>query len=56
MAAACKTLLDDPTLAARLGRQAWQDCHDLFGPEVIAKQTVAAYREAIKAFNDRDVV
>jgi len=51
MAAACERLLNDRTLAATLGRQAWQDCRDLYGSEAIAKRTTAAYREAIGIFN-----
>ena len=50
MIAACKKLLDDRALAARLGRQAWRDCRDIYGPDNIAKQTVAAYEEAIDKF------
>ena len=52
MAAACKKLLDDHALAARLGRKAWLDCRDLYGPDFIAKQTVAAYEQAIKTFGN----
>jgi len=48
---ACQKLLDDPALAARLGRQAWQDCQESFNPEKIAKQTISTYQEAIDAFN-----
>jgi glycosyltransferase involved in cell wall biosynthesis len=50
MAAACQRLLDDKPLAARIGRQAWQDCCEFHGPENIAKQTVAMYEEAIGTF------
>ena len=50
MASACRKLLDDHVFAARIGRQAWQDCRDLCGPELIANQTVAAYRDAIAGF------
>ena len=52
MAAACKKLLDDHALAARLGRKAWLDCRDLYGPGFIAKQTVEAYEQAIKIFGN----
>jgi glycosyltransferase involved in cell wall biosynthesis len=50
MIAGCKNLLDDPSLAARLGRQAWRDCRELYGPSKIAEQTVAAYEEAVYRF------
>jgi glycosyltransferase involved in cell wall biosynthesis len=50
MTAACRKLLDDPTLAARLGRQAWQDCAKYYATENIAEQTVAAYRKVIETF------
>jgi glycosyltransferase involved in cell wall biosynthesis len=50
IAAACQTLLSDPNLALRLGKQAWRDCRDLYAPEVIAGQTITAYHEAIKMF------
>jgi len=53
MAEACRTLLDDRALAARLGQQAWRDCRDLYAPDRIAEQTVAVYREAIHAFRSR---
>jgi glycosyltransferase involved in cell wall biosynthesis len=50
MTAACKRLLDDHSLAARLGRQAWLDCREFYRPDNIAKQTIEAYKEAIKQF------
>jgi glycosyltransferase involved in cell wall biosynthesis len=50
MAAACQTLLDDHALAARLGRQAWRDCRDFYGPDDIARQTASAYQQAIRKF------
>jgi glycosyltransferase involved in cell wall biosynthesis len=53
MVAACSELLDDRALAARLGRQARQDCRQFYGPDDIAKRTVAAYDEAIEIFNRR---
>jgi len=53
MTAACKKLLDDQALAARMGRQAWCDCRGFYGPENIATQTVAAYQEAIESFRLR---
>lgn len=53
MASACRRLLDDRALAARLGRQAWQDCRTFYGSENIAKQTVSAFQEAIDTFKHR---
>ena len=53
MVAACRRLLDDHALAARLGRQAWQDCTSFYGPENIAKQTIDAYQKAIESFRCR---
>ncbi len=47
---ACEKLLCDTGLAARLGHQAWRDCRDFYDAEKIAKQTVAAYQEAIDVF------
>ena len=54
MSAACRKLLDDHALAARLGRQAWRDCRDFYGPDNIAVQMIAAYEEAIVAFKFRN--
>jgi len=48
--ASCKTLLEDHDLAVRIGRQAWLDCSRLSAPLYIAKQTIAAYEEAITKF------
>ena len=50
MVSACKKLLDDRVMAAQIGRQALQDCQDLYEPERIAKETVSAYQEAIDRF------
>jgi glycosyltransferase involved in cell wall biosynthesis len=50
---ACKRLLDDFTLAARLGRQAWCDCRVHYSSENIAKQTIAAYQDAVDALKVR---
>jgi glycosyltransferase involved in cell wall biosynthesis len=50
LANACRQLLQDHSLAARLGRQAWRDCGNMCDPKSIAKQTVAAYQKAIDAF------
>jgi glycosyltransferase involved in cell wall biosynthesis len=54
MAVACQKLLDNPALAARLGWQAWMDCRTLYSPENIAKQTIAAYQQAINNFTLRN--
>ena len=50
MTAACQKLLDNKALAIRLAHQAWQDCRELHAPVNIAKQTIAVYQDAIKAF------
>jgi glycosyltransferase involved in cell wall biosynthesis len=50
MAAACQKLLDNKALAARVARQAWQDCREFHGLENIAEQTVAMYQETIDTF------
>lgn len=52
LAAACRTLIEHPNLAASLGRRAWEDCR-AYEPENIARQTVAAYQEAIRIFRPR---
>ena len=49
---ASETLLRDMRLAARLGRQAWLDCRDLYAPENTARQTVSAYEKAIERFQN----
>lgn len=46
---ACRALLDDPVRAARLGRQAWIDCRETLGSEIVALKTVDAYRVAIES-------
>ncbi len=53
MAAACKTLLDNRALAVKIGRQAWLDCRELYSSENVAKQMIAAYQEAIDAFESK---
>jgi glycosyltransferase involved in cell wall biosynthesis len=55
MTTACQKLLDDKALAVRIGRQAWQDCRELYNPDNIAKETIAMYQEAIGAFKLRRV-
>ena len=47
MAAACRELLNNRDLAARLGRQAWEDCRRLYAPDNIAKQTVEPMRKRL---------
>ena len=42
-------LLDDPTLATRLGEQAARDCGDKFDPRKIARQTLDFYSSVIGA-------
>ena len=54
MTTACQMLLNDSTLAARLGRQAWVDCCEYYRPDKIANETIAAYRAAINNFSLRD--
>jgi glycosyltransferase involved in cell wall biosynthesis len=54
MTAACQMLLNDHALAARLGRQAWQDCGEFYRPDNIARQTLAAYEQAINNFRLRN--
>jgi glycosyltransferase involved in cell wall biosynthesis len=53
MVAACRRLLDDRSLAARLGRQAWQDCREQFTPDKIAKETAELYQKAIDLFRNQ---
>jgi glycosyltransferase involved in cell wall biosynthesis len=56
MVLACRRLLNDHRIASRLGQQAWQDCLEFYGPENIARQTIAAYRKAIESFRGLDIV
>lgn len=53
MVSACQRLLDDPELTAKLGRQAWADCSELYSPDAVATQTVAGYKAAIAAFQGK---
>jgi glycosyltransferase involved in cell wall biosynthesis len=55
MIVACKKLLDNRTFAVRLGRQAWRDCRQFYRPDDMAKQTVAAYEQAIDNFKLRKI-
>jgi glycosyltransferase involved in cell wall biosynthesis len=50
MADACSALLNDPTLAASLGRQSWYDCRDFYNPTKVAEYTAHAYGNAINNF------
>jgi glycosyltransferase involved in cell wall biosynthesis len=56
MVAGCKALLDNRELAARIGRQAWIDCRDLYGSKTVAKQSIAAYQEAIHLFKGQQAI
>lgn len=47
MAAACKSMLENKNQAARMGRQAWLDCRDLYSPKNIAMQMIATYRDVV---------
>ncbi len=53
MAAACGELLNNGELAAKLGRQGWLDCRDLYNSERAAQRTLEAYVEAIDTANGR---
>jgi glycosyltransferase involved in cell wall biosynthesis len=53
LTAACRTLLDNPTFAAQLGRQSWQNCSELYTSKQVAEQTIQAYQDAIVAFQKR---
>jgi glycosyltransferase involved in cell wall biosynthesis len=50
LTAACRKLIDERALATRLGKQARVDCRNLYGPENIARQTIATYQEVVKTF------
>ena len=53
LVAACRRLLEEPTLAARIGRQAWKDCCELYSPDDVARKTIVAYEGAIRKFKTR---
>jgi len=53
MADACRTLIEDPTFAASVGHQSWNDCRNIYDPITVAKQTVTAYRDAINIFKSK---
>jgi L-malate glycosyltransferase len=48
---ACRELLEHPSLAARLGEQAWRDCRERYRPDDLAEQAVGMYRQTIERFN-----
>jgi glycosyltransferase involved in cell wall biosynthesis len=50
MVAACTTLLEDQALAARIGRQAREDCQRKYDSQKVASQMIDAYQEAIDTF------
>ena len=54
IASACKTLLENKGLAAKIGRQAWLDCRELYGPKNVAEQMILTYENAINAFGHND--
>jgi glycosyltransferase involved in cell wall biosynthesis len=54
MADACSALIKDPTLAASLGHQGWNDCREFYNPTTVAEHTVRAYRNAINTFKAQD--
>src|SRR5262249_46202860 len=51
LAAKIVTLLNDPTRAARLGRQAAITCQERFYPEAVATRMIDFYRRAIARRN-----
>jgi glycosyltransferase involved in cell wall biosynthesis len=48
MVAACRRLIEDNALAAKLGAQARLDCASLYNPVQIAIETISAYQAALK--------
>ncbi|MCL2453554.1 MAG: glycosyltransferase family 4 protein [Alphaproteobacteria bacterium] len=50
LAAAITKMLDDPTLACKLGGQAARDCREWFDATKVAERTVAFYSRAIKSY------
>jgi len=50
IAHACSKLLEDPALAAQLGKQALQDSRDRYNPQIHADETAAFYQDAINLF------
>jgi glycosyltransferase involved in cell wall biosynthesis len=54
MTAACQKLLDDTAFAARVARQARQDCLEFYGSDTIVRATLSVYQEAIEIFKFRN--
>jgi glycosyltransferase involved in cell wall biosynthesis len=50
LAAAIAKMLDDPTLACKLGAQAALDCRDWFDATKVAERTVSFYSTVIKSY------
>ncbi|MBN1468014.1 MAG: glycosyltransferase family 4 protein, partial [Fusobacteriaceae bacterium] len=40
-------LIDNHSLAERLGKQAWTDCKKRYDPEIIARKTLDFYKKVI---------
>jgi glycosyltransferase involved in cell wall biosynthesis len=53
MVKACRRLFDNPELTARLGRQAWMDCRELYNPDAVATKAVEGYKATIAAFRGK---
>jgi glycosyltransferase involved in cell wall biosynthesis len=53
MVSAVQSLLNDHNLASNIGQQAWLDCKNLYSPDIVAKQSLAAYDRAISVFKGR---
>jgi len=47
------TLLGNPSLAEKLGRQGAVDCSERYDPEKLAEKTIAFYRQVIERWNHR---
>lgn len=56
MACAMQALLDDSSLASRIGKRAWEDCNSLYRSEVVAKESLAVYERAISTFKHQTAV
>jgi glycosyltransferase involved in cell wall biosynthesis len=51
LTSACRTLLDDHTLASALGSQARAYCAASFNAQRTAAETVSAYRASVEAYH-----
>jgi glycosyltransferase involved in cell wall biosynthesis len=49
LAAAIAKMLDDPTLACKLGEQAARDCREWFDATKVAERTMSFYSKVIKS-------